>query len=144
MLAQLHADVFKRLLLYLHGLKTLAKLYAQWETYLITYTDTHAFILNHNKHITVSDIIIFMNSYNTFTCIIILVSNLCLFRYLVYDTELILITNLYLLRSYTDDRLILIPITRRTHTYACIRRILIQVSQMTYISELILKLVSDL
>ena len=114
----------------------------------------HTFILNHNKHITVIDIIIFMNSYNTFTCIFILVTNLCFFRYLEYGTELIRITNLYLLRSYTDDRLILIPISRRIHTYACIRRtysglpkdiyiylpytdtclrlIIIQISQRTY------------
>ena len=74
-----------------------------------------------------------MNSYNTFTCIFILVTNLCFFRYLEYGTELILITNLYLLRSLIDDKLILIPISRRIHTYACIRRILIQVSQRTYI-----------
>ena len=40
---------------------------------------------------------------------------------------------LYLLRSYTHGGLILIPISRRTHTYACIRRILIQDSQRTYI-----------
>ena len=100
----------------------------------MTYTETHALILNHNKHnqehISKSS----GNSYNTFTYIIILVTNLCFFRYLVYGTEVILITNLYLLRSYTNDRLILIPISRRTHTYACIRRILIQVSQRTYIS----------
>ena len=69
-----------------------------------------------------------MNSYNTFTFIIILVTNLCFFRYLVYGTELIRITNLYLLRSYTYGRFILIPISRRTHNYACIKRILIQVS----------------
>ena len=58
-----------------------------------------------------------MNSYNTFTCIIILIINLCFSRYLVYGTELILITNLYLYRSYTDDSLILIQISCRTHTY---------------------------
>ena len=111
----------------------------------MTYTKTHALILNHNKHITLTDLRIFRNSYNIFTYIIILVTNLCFFRYLVYGTELILITNLYLLRSYTDDRLILIPISRRTHTYACIRRILIQVSQRTYIYiGLILMFVSDL
>ena len=107
----------------------------------ITYTETYALILDHNKYITVTDLRIFRNSYNKVTYIIILVTNLYFFRYLVYSTELILITNLYLLRSYTDDRLILIPISRRTHTYACIRRILIQVSQMTYISELILILI---
>ena len=99
----------------------------------MTYTETHALILNHNKHkqehISKSS----GNSYNTFTYIIILITNLCFFRYLVYGTELILITNLYLLRSYTDDRLILIPISRRTHTYAYSRRTLIQVSQRTYI-----------
>ena len=33
-------------------------------TYLITYTDTHAFILNHDKHIIETNIKIFMNSYN--------------------------------------------------------------------------------
>ena len=99
----------------------------------MTYTKTHALILNLNKPITLTDLRIFRNSYNRFTYIIILVTNLCFFRYLVYGTELILITNLYLLRSYTDDKLILIPISLRTHTYACIRRILIQVSQRTYI-----------
>ena len=56
----------------------------------ITYTEAHALILNHNKHITVTDLRIFMNSYNIFTYIIILVTNLCLFRSLVYGTELIL------------------------------------------------------
>ena len=58
-----------------------------------------------------------MNSYNKFTYILILVTNLCLFRFLIYGTELILIANLYLLRSYTYGRLILIPISRRSHTY---------------------------
>ena len=97
----------------------------------MTYTETHALILNHNKHKQEQISKSFGNSYNTFTYIIILVTNLCFFRYLVYGTELILIKNLYLLRSYTDDILILIPISRRTHTYACIRRILIQVSQIS-------------
>ena len=62
----------------------------------MTYTKTHALILNHNKHITLTDLIIFMNSSNRFTYIIILVTNLCLFRFLVYGIELILIANLYL------------------------------------------------
>ena len=59
-----------------------------------------------------------MNSYNTYTYIIILVTNLCLFRSLIYGTELKLIADLYLLRTYTYDRLILIPIFHRTHTYS--------------------------
>ena len=44
-----------------------------------------------------------------------------LFRFLVYSTELIHI---------------LILVSRRTHTSACIRRILIQISQRTYFSDL--------
>ena len=52
-------------------------LYLYYKTYTCV---THAFILNHNKHITITDIIIFMNSYNTFTYIIILVTNLCFFQ----------------------------------------------------------------
>ena len=67
----------------------------------ITYTETYAPILNHNKHIIVTDLRIFINSYNNFTYIIILVTNLCLFRSLVYGTELILIT------TYTYSELIL-------------------------------------
>ena len=133
MLAQLYAEDRICPPLYLHGLKTRAKLYAYWETYLITYTGTHAFILNHNKHITVPDIGIFMNSYNRFTYIIILVTNLCLFRSLVYGTELILIAILYLLRTYTYDRLIFIPISRRTHLYLSpVGHILILVSRRTH------------
>ena len=58
-----------------------------------------------------------MNSYNTFTYIILLVTNLCLFRSLVYGIELILITILYLLKTYTYGRLILIPISCMTHIY---------------------------
>ena len=88
----------------------------------ITYTKTHALILNHNKHITVTDLIIFMNSYNRFTYIIILVTNLCLY-----------------IRSYTYDILILILISRMTHTYidflVCgteLIHILILISRMTH------------
>ena len=62
----------------------------------MTYTETHALILNHNKHKQEQISKSYGNSYNTFTYIIILVTKLCFFRYLVYGTELILITNLYL------------------------------------------------
>ena len=86
----------------------------------ITYTKTYALILDHNKHITVTDLRIFRNSYNKFTYLIILVTNLCFFGYLVYDPELILITNLCLLRSYTYDRLILISISRRSLQNLCL------------------------
>ena len=93
----------------------------------MTYTDTHALILNHNKHITVTDLRIFMNSYNTFTYIIILVTNLYLYRSLVYGTELVLratytyseltlMADLFLFRSpvrVTE----LIPIRRYLYTY---------------------------
>ena len=67
-----------------------------------------------------------MNSYNTFTYIIILVTNLCLFRSLVYGTELILIaTHTYSELTLMADLLlfrspvghIFILISRRTHTY---------------------------
>ena len=88
----------------------------------MTYTKTHALILNHNNHITITDLKIFKNSYNRFTYIIILVTNLCLY-----------------IKSYTYGRLILIPISRRMHTYidflVCdteLIHILILVSRMTY------------
>ena len=100
----------------------------------MTYTETHALILNHNKHLTVTDIIIFMHSYNTFTYIIILVTNLCLFRYLVCGTELILITNLYLLGSYTYGRLILIQILYLFRFLVCCTELI----QYFYLSQLIL------
>ena len=122
MLAQLYTETFGRHLLYLHRLKTRAKLYAWWETYLITYTNTHAFILNHNTHITITYLRIFRNSYNKFTYIIFLVTNLCLY-----------------IKSYTYGILILIPISRRMHTYidflVCdteLIHILILISRMTY------------
>ena len=92
----------------------------------MTYTKTHALILNHNKHIALTDLRIFMNSSNRFTYIIILVTNLCLFRSLVYGIELILIANLYLsdLTLVADLFLfrspvghILILISHKTHTY---------------------------
>ena len=83
----------------------------------MTYTETHALILNHNNHIIVTDIRIFMNSYNKFTYIIILVTNLCLFSSLVYGTELIHILRL---------------ISRRTHTYTSISLILVQISRRSY------------
>ena len=93
----------------------------------MTYTNTHALILNHNKHITVTDLRIFMYSYNTFTYIIILVTNLYLYRSLVYGTELVLratytyseltlMADLFLFRSpvrVTE----LIPIRRYLYTY---------------------------
>ena len=104
----------------------------------ITYTEAHALILNHNKHLTITDIRIFMNSYNTFTYIIILVTNLCLY-----------------IKSNTYGRLIFIPISRRTqiytylpyvvlnlymylyggtypHTYTSISLILVQISHRSY------------
>ena len=90
-----------------------------------TYTETYALILNHNNHITITDLRIFRNSYNRFTYIIILVTNLCLFRFLVYGTEFILratytysyltlMADLFLFRFPVGH--ILILISRRTHT----------------------------
>ena len=95
--------------------------------YLITYTGTHAFILNHNKHITITYLRIFRNSYNRFTYTIILVTYLCLFRSLVYGTklilgatytysDLILMADLFLFRSPVGH--IIILISRMTHTYS--------------------------
>ena len=122
MLAQLYAEAFGRHLLYLHGLKTRAKLYALWETYLITYTNTDAFILNHNTHITITYLRIFRNSYNIFTYIVFLVTSLCLY-----------------IKYYTYGRRILILISRRMHTYIdfliCdteLIHILILISRLTY------------
>ena len=93
----------------------------------MTYTKAHALILNHNKHITVTDLRIFMNSYNRFTYIIILVTNLCLFSSLVYGTELILIaTYTYSYLTLMADLFLfqssvrvteLIPIRRYLYTY---------------------------
>ena len=82
-----------------------------------------------------TDIIIFMNSYNTFTYIIILVTNLCLIRSLVYGTELILTQILHLWQTYSYSGLpyntylslspighILILISRRSSQNLCLYR----------------------
>ena len=92
----------------------------------MTYTETHALILNHNKHKQEQISKSSGNSYNTFTYIFILVTNLCFFRYLDYGTELIrittytyldliLMTNLFLFQSLVGH--VFIPISRKTHTY---------------------------
>ena len=85
----------------------------------ISYTKSHAFILNHKYHKTITDIGIFRNSYNNFAYILIPITNLCLLTSLVCRTELllILITNLYLLGSYTYSRLILIRILYLQQAY---------------------------
>ena len=91
MLAQLYAEAFGRLLLYLHGLKTRAKLYAQWETYVVC-----IYIL---KHKTITDIRIFMHSYNELIPLLMLITDLCLFGSPIGVTELI--TRAYY-KAYTD------------------------------------------
>ena len=84
----------------------------------MTYICTHALILIYSKHITVTDIRIFTNSYNKLIhllvliaklylfkfpvgYILVLIENLCLFRFPVEVTELILIllADLYLYRG---------------------------------------------
>ena len=117
------------LLLYLHGLKPVLSFTLSGKR--ILYRITYAFILNHKYYKTITDIGIFRNSYNNFAYILIPITNLYLFTSLVCRTELllILITNLYLLGlkfiadlflfgSHTYSRLILMQISRRTHTYA--------------------------
>ena len=79
-----------------------------------------------------------MNSYNTFTYIIILVTNLCLFRSLVYGTELILLVNLYLshvghiLMLVSDVYLFRSPKGHIYRTYTCLTD-LILVLQSIYL-----------
>ena len=92
-----------------------------------------------------------MKSYNTFTYIIILVTNLCLFRSLVYSTKLILIAityseltlmaNLFLFQSPVGH--IFILISRRSSQNLCLYRGTLRYYKVyTYTTRLILILQS--
>ena len=100
----------------------------------------------YSKRITITEIRIFMHLYNKFTYIIILVTNLCLFRSLVYGTELILratytysgltlMVDLFLFRSPVGH--IFILISRRTHTDIYLRRTHTYIDFLVYGTELI-------
>ena len=83
MLAQQNAEDRGRPPLYLHGLKTRAKLYAQWETYdlyLYTCIDNLVQEAYNNNRYTETDIRIFMNSYNELIHLLVLIVDLYLFR----------------------------------------------------------------
>ena len=82
----------------------------------ISYRESHAFILNHKYHQTITDIGIFRNLYHNFAYILIPITNLCLFKSFVCRTELLLIfittytylgltliADLFLFGSYTHS-----------------------------------------
>ena len=119
MLAQQYTEVFERLLLYLHGLKTRAKLYASWEKYDL-YRNT-------------CTITLLQGAYNSNRYAVIYI-----YIY-IYQNFLSIHTTAYThIRTY--NKRILVQVSHRTHTCTCIRRIRIQISQRTYISDLYLYL----
>ena len=86
------------------------------------------------KHKTITDIRIFKHSYNE------LIQLLRLTQTYTYH-----ILTLYLLRSYTHGRLVLLPISRRTHTYSDSLYTVLNLYIYLYLSPVghILLLVSD-
>ena len=91
----------------------------------MTYTETHAFILNHNNHITITYLIIFRNSYNELIQLLMLITDLCLFGSPIGVTELI--TRTYY-RAYTGTYyLILVQISSRSYRAYAYTDILIHV-----------------
>ena len=93
MLAQQNAKDHGRPFLYLHGLKTCAKLYDYWETYdLYLYTCIDNLVqeeYNNNRY-TETNIRISMNSYNKLIHLLVLIADLYLFRSPVGVIELTL------------------------------------------------------
>ena len=93
MLAQQNVEDRGRHPLYLHRLKTRAKLYAYWETYdLYLYTCIDNLVqeaYNSNRY-TKTDIRIFMNSSNKLMHLLVLIVDLYLFRSPLGVIELIL------------------------------------------------------
>ena len=64
----------------------------------MTYICTHALILIYSKHITVTNIRIFMSSYNKLIRLLVLIANLYLFKFPI-GYILVLIVDLCLFRS---------------------------------------------
>ena len=88
MLDQLYAEVFRCLLLYLHGLKPVLSFTLNGKHMSYAYT--------HLTHKTIIDNINFMHLYYELIRVLKLITVLCLFRSPIGVTELIVIQNLYL------------------------------------------------
>ena len=99
MLAQQYAKDHRRPSLYLHGLKPVLSFTLSGKH--MTYTYTHALILIYNKHITVTDIRICMNSYSKLIHILVLIADLYLSRFPEGVTEVpVGTTKLMLVQRY--------------------------------------------
>ena len=87
----------------------------------MTYICTHVLILIYSKHIIVTDIRIFMNSYNKLIHLLVLIENLYLFKFPV-GYILVLIANLCLFRFPVGVRELILILLADLYLYRGTRR----------------------